>query len=142
MMADMDWITDRIAIGNSCDARAPKGVDATINVAVDLHISEDFEWRHKVGLIDGPGNHPQTFMAAVLLLDALMEEGKKVLVHCHAGRSRSVMVISTWLAWREGRSFDVTLKAIQKLRQWERSEPALYALARRTLETLRAIQVW
>ena len=104
----MKFITETIAIGNSHDAIAPgEDVRAILNVAFDLDVSGDgrpkYE-RHKVGLIDGPGNSKFQMMAAALCLLALLDisRRRKILVHCHSGQSRSPSVLAVVLALAEG----------------------------------------
>ena len=48
-----------------------------------------------VELIDGAGNSPETFLRAVRLLGEMAARYAPVLVHCHAGRSRSATVIAS-----------------------------------------------
>lgn len=127
----MDFITDRIAIGNRHEAEdlellISNNISAILNLAYDLDISY-FDFYHekeyrfqleyqKVGLIDGPGNKPSTFAAAVYMLDQLLERHDKVLVHCHAGVSRSSSVVATYLSHKNGISFDDALLVIKAKR--------------------------
>jgi len=97
----MIFITENIAIGNSQDAKAPEDVTAILNVAFDLDVhgvGYPTYLRHKVGLIDGPGNALGLIVAAVLCLHSLLKTHRKVLVHCHSGRSRSATVVALYLA--------------------------------------------
>lgn len=48
-------------------------------------------------LADGPGNSIYVFRAAVDALIDLASAGEPVLVHCHAGRSRSPIVVAGFL---------------------------------------------
>jgi protein-tyrosine phosphatase len=45
-------------------------------------------------LDDGPGNDPGLFQLAVAHLEDLVSEAPPVLVQCHAGRSRSAIVVA------------------------------------------------
>lgn len=134
------WITDNVAIGDSQDGKKAdnKVFDAVLNVAIDLDIKDNFKWRYKVGLLDGPGNHMHMFMAAVLVLDALVSQDKKVLVHCHAGLSRSPIVVATWVATTGVTSLEHATEEICKLRG---ANPAfaLRELARETLPQIKVI---
>ena len=47
-----------------------------------------------VELIDGAGNEPGALGQAVAALEGLLRDHPPVLVHCHAGRSRSVVVVA------------------------------------------------
>jgi protein-tyrosine phosphatase len=48
-------------------------------------------------LIDGSGNDPWLVRQLVNTLDKFVKQHPKVLVHCQAGRSRSVVVVAAWL---------------------------------------------
>ena len=48
-------------------------------------------------LEDGPGNDPRLFLQAVEALERLVCKSRPVLVQCHAGRSRSVVVVAGYL---------------------------------------------
>lgn len=126
------WITNNIAIGNSSDARtADKNIfNYVLNVAIDLDIADDFRWRHKIGLLDGPGNHPAIFRAIIELLVALTTENKRVLVHCHEGKSRSVMVVSTYVSILKQEPLENVLKTVMQARGVDTYRPALYDLAK------------
>lgn len=130
-------ITNQISIGDSSDGRHAdnKRFDAVLNVAVDLDIQDGFKWRHKVGLLDGPGNHPATFFAAVVLLEALVKSGKRVLVHCHAGLSRSVMVVAAWMTIQTPHGdLDLNLNNVKVARKTDTHRQELYNLAEHTVK--------
>lgn len=126
------YILDNVAIGNSQDSNSVKNgqFDAILNVAIDLDIKDEFKWRHKIGLLDGPGNHPDMMIAAVLVLHALVNSGKRVLVHCHAGKSRSVMITSLYVSIAKNLDFDTVLKQVMAQRGVDVYQPALYELAK------------
>jgi len=143
----LDFVNERIAIGNRHDATntdmlMENGITAVLNVAYDLDIShfEDgvpahrFEVEyHKAGMIDGPGNKATTLAAAVYMLVQLMERHDKIFVHCHAGASRAPTVVSTYLAYAQGVSFDETLEAVQAKRTVANPNSHLRELARTVL---------
>lgn len=90
---------DNLWVGNSRDEQTAD-VDAVLNVAKDLAPTRGWpkvDYMH-VGLVDGPGNPLSAYCAAVLALATLMRTGKRVLVNCHEGRSRSVSVAIMYLA--------------------------------------------
>jgi protein-tyrosine phosphatase len=135
-------ITDRIGIGDSSDGRqVPPGIDAVLNVAVDLDIplTQGNVYRHKVGLLDGPGNDDALLLSAVMVLHALNKRHNRVLVHCHEGKSRSVMVVSAFVAIVGGMEFDKVLKDIMKARGVTDYRPALYAQYQQLIPTLRRL---
>ena len=125
-------ITSQISIGDSDDARRAdnKRFDAVLNVAIDFDWRDGFKWRHKVGLLDGPGNHPATFFAALVLLDSLVKSNKRVLVHCGAGMSRSVMVVAAWLTVQSPNGdLDLNLGSVMTARKVSTYRQELYVLA-------------
>jgi len=100
-------IFDNIFIGNSHDALhlpieqlQAAGVTAIINTAKDLTntrvIHKQFTMAH-VPLTDGGANKIAMCGIAVQTLQAMLEDGEKVMVHCHEGRSRSVATVATWM---------------------------------------------
>jgi protein-tyrosine phosphatase len=105
----MDWVTESIAIGNYIEARD----DALIRhcgfrslLSLDGSVEENeasalgFDLIVAVKLIDGPGNDLAQFRYAVESLVDLAEpshDSSPILVHCHAGRSRSVAVVAGYL---------------------------------------------
>lgn len=98
-------INNNICIGDSDDVidfgRVQKlySIKALFNVAQDLHIPigwPDIEYA-QVGLIDGPGNVPSVYHAAVLTLAMLIKRHKVVMVCCHSG-TRSVAVIAMYMS--------------------------------------------
>jgi hypothetical protein len=98
----MDSITHNIWIGNYLDAKDRESlVGARIRSILCLDgcmvgvKAEDVgvERIEVVELIDGAGNPPETFLRAVRLLSNLASKHAPVLVHCHAGQSRSAAVV-------------------------------------------------
>lgn len=65
-----------------------------VTVAVDSPFVGDA----KYDLIDGPGNNPMTFLAAVQHCVARLNEDRPMIVHCVSGRSRCAAVVCTALA--------------------------------------------
>ena len=141
----MDFITDRIAIGDRHQAANLNlllefQIDAVLNLAYDLDISyydlvssSHHKFRieyQKVGLIDGDGNQPTAFISAVYMLDQLLERHQKALVHCQAGVSRSSSVVATHLAHKRRISFDEALEFVKSKRPRVNPNPALVAIAK------------
>lgn len=93
-----------IYVGNSNDSRdidtlKRMGIRTVVNVAKDL----EGPWFHgefrnyKIPLLDGPGNEPYQYVIALQVIQALLSRGKKILLHCHAGQSRSPAIASAML---------------------------------------------
>ena len=103
-------ITDRIAITNFYSAHqrdllAEHKVDAILCLDREL-LGDSAEARgveriEVVGLVDGP-NDMAIFERAVAALESLVENHSRVVVHCRAGRSRSIAVVAAYLKKSEG----------------------------------------
>lgn len=131
-------ITPQIWVGDSVDAReAIKGdFDATLNLAIDLDIEDDYDdinirrlKRHKVGLVDGHGNSPLRMVSALVLLHTIVQSGIKVLVHCYAGQSRSVMIVAMYCDIAGIAPFNEALPKIMEQRNVSICRSDLYATA-------------
>jgi protein-tyrosine phosphatase len=122
----VDWITDEIAIGNGLEAqdttllkqhafRSVLSLDGTLTPerAGDLGLVEVASYR----LIDGAGNDMRLLRWAIQDLCRLAEEQAPVLVHCHAGRSRSVIVVAGYLMQVRGMEPEDALAAIADRRE-------------------------
>jgi len=135
------FVTPRLAIGSASDARNSNNsqFDAILNVAIDLDVEDSFKWRHKVGLLDGPGNSPLIFMSAVLLLYSLLKEGKRVLVHCHEGKSRSVMVAATLFVIEGRDTLDEALDQIMPKRGVDIYRKPLYDMAESVIPLIKEL---
>lgn len=105
----MDWITDRIAIGNWEDATRELSlqdptVDAILNVALELDLNYGGPTTgmsipyYKIGLKDGPGNSYMLIDACVQVLSTLVAQNNRVLVCCYMGLSRSPVVVVKYLS--------------------------------------------
>jgi protein-tyrosine phosphatase len=102
----MDWITDAVAIGNYLEAqdaallkqsgiRSVVSLDGTLSTkhAAELGLAEVAAYR----LIDGAGNDLRVLGFAIDDLLRMARTRPSVLVHCHAGRSRSAVVVAGYL---------------------------------------------
>lgn len=107
----MDWITEQIAIGNRLDAhdaelRRSAGFRGV--VSLDGSMSDDqalalgYDDCVTANLNDGAGNNIAQFKRLVQSLIDMVDGCAPVLVHCHAGRSRSVTLVAAYLALRQG----------------------------------------
>lgn len=102
---DVTWITERIAITNFFSAHqaevlAEQKIEAILcldrevegNAAADRGV----ECLRLVHLWDGE-NEMVIFQEAVSVLEELLGSHRRVVVHCRAGRSRSVAVVAAYL---------------------------------------------
>ena len=102
----MTFITDTIAIGNFIDAedratREAVGIRSILCLNGLLKGCKPADCGVEAlacfNLTDGSGNDPWTFDRAVRIVGNYAFEHPKLLVHCQAGRSRSVMVVACHL---------------------------------------------
>jgi hypothetical protein len=121
----MNWITETIALSDyhsagDADLLRTHGVRAVFSLigasvgrtAVDLGVE-----RHEVlPLQDGPGDDLRRFTRAVDILTELLDTTAPVLVHCHAGRSRSPAVVGGYLVRSRRWSADDALAFIDTKR--------------------------
>ena len=122
----MDSITDSIWIGNYLDAQDPEALaQAGIRSLLCLdgclvgRGAEELgvERIEIVELIDGAGNPPERFLRAVRLLQVLASKHAPVLVHCHAGQSRSAAVVCKFFMQEEGNSLAEAMGRITRKRR-------------------------
>lgn len=104
----MNWVSSDIAIGNyqeAADADLLRREGIRSLLCLDrVHAKAKAEQlglqvTELVHLEDGPGNDRRTLERAIESLARLLKKAPPVLVHCHAGRSRSVIVTAAYL-WR------------------------------------------
>ena len=114
----MDWITDQIAIGDALDAvdHAPE-FDSILCLLSDCCGDRNDIDGYCVPLNDGPGNRREHVLAAIDFIAAQVENGLRVLVHCRAGRSRSVCIVAAYLMRHQGLSKRLAMSMISKKRQ-------------------------
>lgn len=121
----MDQITKDIWIGNFHDARDLKALKENriqSILCLDGCLAETkadelgVKWVEVVQLIDGRGNRPEVFLRAVKLLQQMAKKHSPVLVHCHAGQSRSAAVVCKFLM-KEGNGLAQAMKQITSKRK-------------------------
>ena len=107
VVSSMTWIVEgKIAVGNfgaALDKEFLRGHAFRSILGLTNHLAGKkpdglgVEAVEVIPLQDGPGNDFRTFGRAVAVLAELVEEHPPILVHCHAGRSRSVVVRAAYL---------------------------------------------
>jgi protein-tyrosine phosphatase len=122
----MDWITPEIAIGTHLDAHDPEvrtrhafraviSLDGSMTEDRALALGYDDCVSHH--LIDGRGNDPVLFKRIVEDLSSMASSCTPVLVHCQAGRSRSVAVVAGFLVRANGWSAEAAFDFIARRRE-------------------------
>ena len=122
----LDWITDQIAIGNAMESRdaeliREQGIRSVLSLDGTMVGREEafpqYSSIRAYRLIDGAGNDPGLYLRVIQSLAALHRSSPPVLVHCHAGRSRSVVVVAGFLMQRHGWDESEALDAIGQKRE-------------------------
>jgi protein-tyrosine phosphatase len=138
----MDKITKNIFLGDSSDAFQPeylksKGVTDVFCVAKDWAFAfrkdPDISYTQQ-GLIDGHGNEEWELETAANTLKNLVGHGGIVLIHCHAGVSRSPTILALYLARELNKSFDEVVDFIAQVRSIVNPHPELRRQARKLLK--------
>ena len=119
----MDWITENVAIGNYVDGEDEalierEGIRSILCLDCRLAPPPGLKVRrHVVDLVDAPAKQLDAFMKAVQLLERLVAEASPVLVHCHAGRSRSVVLVAALLMRAKGLTPEDAIAFVSKKRE-------------------------
>jgi hypothetical protein len=124
----MSEITEQIWIGSYGDTSNDSFLDERqitqiLCCAEELPLRVGFPYSqrysgHKVPLIDDRADEKTKgyFLEGATVLDTWVNDGKKIMVHCFAGISRSVSVVITYLMVYKGWSYDLAFQHI-KLRR-------------------------
>jgi protein-tyrosine phosphatase len=103
----VNWITEKIAIGNYLEAQDSQllgrhGFQSMLSLDGSLAAEDaarlNLHRLMNLQLIDGAGNDRRIIERAVESLGEMVESHPPVFVHCHAGRSRSVIIVAGHLA--------------------------------------------
>ncbi len=96
----MDWITKNIAIGDYIDSKKAQEGDFDAILCLVSSCCNIADTRFNilnVSLIDAAGNDRDKFEEATNFIDKIVSRNEKILVHCYAGRSRSVSIVARYL---------------------------------------------
>ena len=116
----MDWITEYIAIGNNIDAQNLKcgEFDAVLCLVEDCCDEDDDRFDViNIPLMDSGGNSRVAIKKAIEFIDDVVSHNEKILVHCHAGRSRSVCIVARYLMFKQRISSQEALELIEEKRE-------------------------
>ncbi len=138
--------SSNIYVGNSNDARdidnlRRLGIRSVVNVAKDL---ED-PWFHgdhrcyKIPLLDGAGNEVYRYKMALQIMITLLKAGEKVLLHCHAGASRSPAVACGALVLMgQTPTLETALTIVNTSREGVNVQPAHWPLLKQAVEEIQS----
>jgi protein-tyrosine phosphatase len=117
----MNKIIDRIYIGcysgaQNLQFRNEPGITHILNCTPDTHSYGLKDFRiHQININDGNEVPFDEFWSAIQFIEMAVQSGGKVLVHCHAGISRSPGIVCGYLM-RHGFSWDEALQLIRRNR--------------------------
>ena len=110
----MNEVAPGVFIGGWHDARDhAHEFDAVINCAIDAPC---YGGAHHFPLVDGPGNARELMQSAIEQVITEMKAGRRILVHCVGGKSRSVVVTAMALSRVTGVSFSDAIDSIVEAR--------------------------
>lgn len=119
----MDYIFTRLALGNVRDAQADPPVDAILNLS-EFHYSTNRVYRN-LYFPDGIYIQPLSLIGECTgFIREQLRQGRRVLVHCAEGISRSC-VIGTAYLYECGMSFDEAVELIRSRRPIVNPSPSL-----------------
>jgi protein-tyrosine phosphatase len=128
----VDWITDHIAIGSFLEVQSlPDGIDAVLCLREDCCETRSDVDVLCIPLIDGPGNASRDIDDALAFIEEVVNAGQRILVHCHAGLSRSVVVVARYLTRTRGLTTQAALDLISARREIDLSPGIEELLTRR-----------
>jgi protein-tyrosine phosphatase len=127
----MTLVTAQLALGDSEDpVKYQSQIDAFLCCAEEIPIPRNKPGHH-LSLRDGEPIDDQSLDAAFRFLDEQLQAKRFVLTYCAAGRSRSVSVITGYLALRNSKAPHVILRQIRRLRPGVcPSEPTFQSVVR------------
>jgi histidinol-phosphate aminotransferase len=124
----MDFILSRLALGNVRDAQADPPVDAILNLS-EFHYPTTRVYRN-LYFPDGVYIHPLSLIGECTeFIRGQLRLGRRVLVHCAEGISRSCVIGAAYL-YECGMSLDEALAFIRAKRPIVNPAPSLLRAVR------------
>lgn len=132
----MDFVLDRLALGNAADAVSPAGVDALLCVAAELGapLLDGLRF-HKVPIVDFRPLPATQLGEAVEWIETQARSGR-VLVYCNAGVGRSTSVVVGYLCVARGMGFGQAVEFVARRRPHMSILPELVT----AIDRLRAVR--
>ena len=125
----MSQISDQIYVGSYGDASSEqflsdRGITHVITCA-DEFPSSIIRSGYRIPIVDDLADEKtkKYFLEAASVLDRWVCEGKKTIVHCFAGMSRSVSVVITYFMVYKGWSFDLAYNHMKQRRYQTKIHP-------------------
>lgn len=131
------WIGSQQDSANR-DAAARHNIGLVVNCTRNLPYKIPNVARYRVPVDDTPADArimADHLAEAVASIDEHLLDGQGVLVHCHAGVSRSASVVAAYLMYKEG------LTPTQAIARVKRAKPETFSNGTNFIEALRSWQV-
>jgi atypical dual specificity phosphatase len=151
---NFDWIDDQLAVGGLVSEPEDLPFDAILSMTPEapttvrpLVTEGNVEYRW-FSIIDGYSHEEHDeivnrYDRAVEQLDVWVRDGKRVLVHCHAGVSRSATAVVWYLVKYRGMSWDEAHALVRRGRQKARPNIRFEIPLRMSMgETFTDEQLW
>jgi protein-tyrosine phosphatase len=151
---NFDWIEEGLAVGGLVSEPEELPFDAILSMTPEAPMSVaplatggDIEYRW-FPIIDGYSHEEHDeivnrYNLAVAQLDGWIRDGKRVLVHCHAGISRSATAVVWYLVKYRGMSWDEAHALVRRNRQHARPNIRFEIPLRMSMgETFTDEQLW
>jgi len=137
MSFGISQITDHIFLGpyhaaQNLQYRNEYGITHILNCTPDaLEGLQDIQVR-QMNIHDGESIPPDLVRFAVRTIDEVVKDGGKILVHCHAGISRSPSLVCAYFMYK-GHSWDEALAFVRSKRPQVFPHPLIERSVKKTL---------
>ena len=92
-----------------------KGIDVIVNLEEYFWEYPEFDVLH-LPIADFTPPMPDDFENFIEFVTSRLDEGKRIVVHCHAGMGRTNVMIASYLVYRDTVKPDNALESVRKLR--------------------------
>jgi hypothetical protein len=132
----LKWITSQLAVGPAPRSQAhideikQKGIDGVLNLCAECYDLHEIEaaagfFVHWLPIADEDAPEVDAATEALIWLDEMLAQEKKVLVHCRFGIGRTGTMLAAWLL-KQGHALEDALKMLghtpaepKSERQWD-----------------------
>lgn len=126
----MSKITEHVYVGtygsaSSLDDRNPEDIQCILNCTKQPHEDLSGFEVNQLNISDGEPIDPKVLRFAIDCIYAAWDANKKILVHCHAGLSRSPSIVIAYLMDKHGYLWDEAFEIVRSRRPNIMPHPAI-----------------